>query len=296
MPTPKPIVFAAKLPGQKYSQLYRINPDGSGRVQLTREARDLTYVRASPDGKWLTYRLGYGDEAGKGRWVIDVDGKSKPRKVTDAAEFDWVRDLEESFSPDLKWNLLDNGLIDTRTDKETKLEGVTDKDTVEWLDSQWLIAVKSDATKRETPTIRVYGTDGKLRHSHPLSLSNGDRERFEKEANYGEVWHLHRLPIEDRFLLSRLAGGNREGKWPVGLLVDAGTGKATFWGEFGYSGMFFSPDGKWFVTALNRKNPGTAKQENALYLAPTTAPLKRKALAKAVDLIVGDWLGGLASG
>ena len=296
MPTDRPIVFAARLPGLKFSQLYRINPDGSRRTPLTRDARDATFARCSPDGKWLTFRVGYDSEKDKTRWIVDIDGKRKPRKVTDSAEFDWVRDLSESYSPDLKWQLVGDALIDTRTEKETKLDGVTDKDVVEWLDSKWLVAVGEDAKKPETTMIRVYGTNGKLRHQHALELPKSERDRFDEEAGYSDVWQLHRVPIEDKFVLSRLGGGNREGKWPVGLLVDAGTGKATFWGEFGYSGMFFSPDGKWFVTALNRKNPETTKQENTLYLAPTSAPLKRKPLVKAADIVVGDWLGGLASG
>ena len=291
--TSKPLIFGAKIPGTKFSQLYRLDSDGTNRTRLTREAKDITYPRFSPDGQWIVYRIGYDDSETK--FVIDSDGRQKPRRVTKSQEFEWVRDLDEALSPDHRHTLDLNAVIDAAGGKEIKLEGVEEEDPTCWLDSRWIVSVTKDTSDLSKTKIRVHGTDGKLRHEYPLKLSKADDDRFAEEASYAQVWQLHRIPIADKIVLARLGGGNREGKWPVGLLVDLATGQASWWGDFGYSGMFFAPGGKQFVTCLNRKNPKTKKQENALYVASTNAPQKRKLLVSATDLIVADWRGGFCS-
>jgi dipeptidyl aminopeptidase/acylaminoacyl peptidase len=293
----RPIVFAARLTGQKYSQIYRINTDGTGRIPLTKAPADATYPRWSPDGKWIVFTDGYDQSKGR-RYVIDPEGKTKPRRVTDAAEFDWVRDLEDPPAPGGKHALGDTSIIDLKTDKETPLEEVTLETPMVWLDSKRVVSVKNsekNGARLEQTTLRLHGLDGKITASFAPTPSEEDTKRFDEEASYGSVWLLHRIPLTDKLVLARLGGGNKEGKWPIGLLVDTKTQTVTWWGEFGYSGMFFSSDGKRFLTALNRKNPKTQKLENTLYIGATDNPQKLTPLVKALDLIVGDWRGGMAS-
>lgn len=293
----RPIVFGAKLPGQKFSQIYRINTDGTGRITLTKPTANFTYPRWSPDGKLIVFTEGYDPEKGK-RYVVDADGKNKPRLVTNATEFDWVHDLDDPPAPGGKYALGDTSIIDIKTNKQTPLEEVSLETPVIWLDGKHLVSVKNEEKDKavlEKTTLRLHGLDGKIISTIPLTPSEEDAKRFDDEADYGNVWTLHRLPVPDKFVLARLAGGNREGKWPIGLLVDVKNQKTTWWGEFGYSGMFFSADGKRFLTALNRKNPKTEKFENTLYIGATENPTKLTALVRAADLVVGDWRGGMAS-
>jgi hypothetical protein len=295
--TDRPIVFGARLPGQKFSQIYRINPDGTGRLALTKPVSDATYPRWSPDGKWIVFTDGYDQAKGK-KYVIDAEGKRKARRVTDAVEFDWVRDLEDQLAPGGKHSLGDNSIVELKTDKETPLEDVDLETPLLWLDSKRVLSVRceeKDAALLEKTTLRIHSLDGKITTKFAPKPSEEDTRRFDDEASYGSAWLVHRVPLAEKFVLARLGGGNREGKWPIGLLVDTKTQRVTWWGEFGYSGIFFSPDGKRFLTCFNRKNPKTDKYENTLYIGATVSPGKLTPLVKASDLIVGDWRGGLSS-
>ncbi len=296
-PGERPIVFGAKLAGQKFSQIYRINPDGTGRLALTKPTLDATYPRWSPDGKWIVYTVGYSQDKGQ-KFVVDEGGKKPARKVTDAAEFDWVRDLSDQVAPGGKHALGDTSVVEVATDKETPLADTTLETPIAWLDAKRILSVKNDEKDKallEKTTIRVHSLDGKITFQFAPKPSEEDTTRFDDEADYGAIWLLHRVPLENKFVLARLGGGNREGKWPIGLLVDVKTQKVTWWGEFGYSGMFFAPDGKRFLTSFNRKNPTTQKTENTLYIGAIDSPQKLTPLVKATDLIIGDWRGGTAS-
>ena len=185
MPTDRPIVFAAKLAGNKFSQLYRIDADGTNRAQLTREPRDLTYPRFSPDGKWIGYKIGYDDAEVK--YVIDADGAHKPRPVAKEPEFDWVRDLDRNLSPDGKWELAEGSAGKRGSDVKILLDGVDKDEALCWLDDgHWIVSVSKDASAVRKTRVRVHGTDGKRRHENSIALSKADESRFDDEADYGE--------------------------------------------------------------------------------------------------------------
>lgn len=61
LPKDRLLVVAGALNGEKIAQLWRMNPDGSGRVRLTRERQPCAQPRWSSDGSSIVY----GVETGK---------------------------------------------------------------------------------------------------------------------------------------------------------------------------------------------------------------------------------------
>jgi Tol biopolymer transport system component len=85
--------------GGKDSEIYTINPDGSGKTQLTNNDTDDIDPAYSPDGQKIAWVRG-GWERGGGIWdediwVMNADGTSK-RRITSGS----ARDSAPSFSPD----------------------------------------------------------------------------------------------------------------------------------------------------------------------------------------------------
>jgi Tol biopolymer transport system component len=82
-PDGRRIVFVASPPGQSnlpQRQIYIMNADGGGRIQLTQDAGPHTNPVWSPDGQWIAYL----SQAGGGDWQVwamRADG-SEARQIT----------------------------------------------------------------------------------------------------------------------------------------------------------------------------------------------------------------------
>ncbi len=92
------IVYATRTGGR--SDIWIMNPDASGRKQLTINAEQNIDPAVSPDGRYVAFystRTGWGDA-----WRIDIDG-SNAQELTKGL-LTW----QESWTPDSKWVLFLN--------------------------------------------------------------------------------------------------------------------------------------------------------------------------------------------
>ena len=85
-PDSKRIVYQAEIEGQK--QLFVINPDGSGKRQLTRGSQQHVGAAWSPDGNYIFYRTPEGDSWGI--WRINVDGTNPVKLIDNVPPVDWA--------------------------------------------------------------------------------------------------------------------------------------------------------------------------------------------------------------
>lgn len=250
----RPLVFAASLPGQKRSLLYRCNPDGTGRVVVPTGGKTAFYPIWSPDGMEIVFTTSEAEEAPL--LVVGAEGKAAARPLTKTPAYAWLNgNAEEALTlpggQKLSW-------------KPREDAGIT---SFELTDAKGKRAVKIHPGKG-APTFADRGISG-------------------------GVLGFEVLPAALNAVLGwQLTGGNREGKWKVGLKIDLTTGTGTYWGEYGYSGMMFAPDGKRFITCFNRVNAHTEKEEHTLCLGESARPERLKQLVRATGLIVADWRGG----
>jgi Tol biopolymer transport system component len=86
------IVYVSEGGGR--ADIWIMNADGTGRKQLTSDARNFSPA-VSPDGRYIVYRSQRGDVFHI--WRIDIDG-GNPKELTSGS-----RDLLPSFSPDSQW-------------------------------------------------------------------------------------------------------------------------------------------------------------------------------------------------
>jgi Tol biopolymer transport system component len=85
-PDGKKIVYQTEVDGQK--QLFIINPDGTGKKQLTQGPALHVDAAWSPDGNFIFYRS---PESGTwGIWRLNVDGTSPIKLLDNAAPVDWA--------------------------------------------------------------------------------------------------------------------------------------------------------------------------------------------------------------
>jgi TolB protein len=96
----RPIVFVG-MPEQNFNtEIYRVNPDGSGLTRLTSDARRDTSPKLSPDGRKIAFLRQTGDDLDI--WVIGVDGSGLTRVTdsTDVADPNDRADFQHAWSPD----------------------------------------------------------------------------------------------------------------------------------------------------------------------------------------------------
>jgi serine/threonine protein kinase/Tol biopolymer transport system component len=88
------IVYTARITGVQ--DLWIINPDGSGKRQLTFDARSNFSPEVSPDNRYIVF---VSDRSGSsGIWRMDMDG-GNPKQLTNGAGIAAL----PAFSPDGKW-------------------------------------------------------------------------------------------------------------------------------------------------------------------------------------------------
>jgi TolB protein len=75
------ILFSGLLPGRSKSDLYTVNADGSGLIQLTSGAGNNSYAVWSPDGSTIAF---ISDRTGADEvWVMNADGGEATQLTTD---------------------------------------------------------------------------------------------------------------------------------------------------------------------------------------------------------------------
>jgi eukaryotic-like serine/threonine-protein kinase len=89
------IVYASGV--RDFRDLWIMNPDGTGRVQLTANAGSNSTPSVSPDGRYIVFTSSRGGVFHI--WRIDIDG-SNPKRLTDGD-----RETNPTVSPDGKWVL-----------------------------------------------------------------------------------------------------------------------------------------------------------------------------------------------
>ena len=85
------IVFEAVPGGEQDSEIYVMNPDGSGITRLTSNGVWDSDPCWSPDGSKIVY------SSGDAIWVMNFDG-SNPKKLTTPSEDNY--DVDPAWSPD----------------------------------------------------------------------------------------------------------------------------------------------------------------------------------------------------
>lgn len=252
----RPLVFSAALPGHKRSQLYRLNPDGSGRVLLPTGNKAAFYPIWSPDGKEIVFSSA--EAEGAPRFVVSAEAKTAPRPLPKTPGYAWAAgnsalEIQLANGQAVRWGPQD-------------YKGITEFEVHDAKGRKRMIAIRP---RKDSGLFNDVGISGGILGLEPLPSA----------LNAVLGWQL--------------AGGNREGKWRVGLKIDLTTGVGTYWGEYGYSGMSFAPDGKRFITCFNRVNLTTEREEHTLCLGETAHPQALRRLVRASGLIVADWRGGL---
>jgi Tol biopolymer transport system component len=83
---------------EKFFNLWLTDPDGSGRVQLTRDIQVASRPQWSPDSRWVVFAglIPYEQEENYDLWVVDAEDSSLKR-VTSTSE---VSELSPVWSPD----------------------------------------------------------------------------------------------------------------------------------------------------------------------------------------------------
>lgn len=90
-PTKGVIVFQSSRDGRK--AIYRMNPDGSQQVRLTRMDADAEFPRISPDGRWVAFHANPGGNTDI--YIVGIEG-GVPRRLTRHPAFDG----EPAWAPD----------------------------------------------------------------------------------------------------------------------------------------------------------------------------------------------------
>lgn len=252
----RPIAFAALLPGQPRSLLYRSDPDGTDRVVVPTGGKAAFYPIWSPSGQEIVFATT--QEEGAPLFVVSADGKTPPRPVPKTPAYAW---LASKSAPEIR--LSDGRVVRWKAPKD---KGLT---TFEVADPRGTVRRRKIKPGKDYALFNEIGISGGLLSLEPLP------------------------PALNAVLGWQLAGGNREGKWRVGLKIDLTTGVGTYWGEYGYSGIAFSPEGEQFITCFNWISPTTGKEEHLLCSGETKRPQRLKRLVRASGLIIADWRGGL---
>jgi hypothetical protein len=294
------LVYSARYfypPGDRrisHYHIYRINPDGTGRIVLTQGNRDdyspvwspdgkqVMFLRVygyveghdwirslcvvganggkvkmllkpaygeisqfgwSPDGRWLAYALAR-QQSGEGYYlpssqVVVINVKTgRKLKLPAAASFDWSPNSHRL----LVWLLFSEGDLHTRiiepaSDKITRIG--TQWYNPFWLDNRTVIGVD---VKAPTPTLKVFGTDGREQRTVQPRLPAANNTYEFQTASL-----LEPIPDDPHHVALGFKYGRTAYEW---FIIDLQTQSAT---RLPISdNLTWSPDKKWFCGAPER--------------------------------------------
>lgn len=321
MGSPRPIVYSARyytsprLPERRsYFHLWRCEPDGSKRRQITdaraddREPRwsprgaDIAFVRSAPE---FRERLGprtlcVCDPAGTVRelmrgddlsfhWMgsdslrVEAAGQSyRIRIATGRRQALGPTQRIRAISPNFRYALVEDPPGILRLGDDARIALPADVDETVWLTSTRILGLRKrdEGGYQATVGIAEFGLDGKVRREGKPILS--DAARRETENSPLQHCHLETLPGQpDAALLGSGFGGTSTGWWYEMLRVDLKTFRAEPWAQA--RDPSFSLDARRFVTTYDRELAPYGKTGRELWVqglrvARTDAPAKQRTI------------------
>lgn len=288
VPMSRPIIYGARyyLAGRWISRfhLYRCEPDGSRRIQITNGKHNDVRPAWSLDGKRIAFVRDHRTICtvpAEGGRVRDIG--TAPNGVSSLR---WEgRSLRcESYPKDVLVNLSTG---DARTVAKV------DKTRVRLRDG-----TQVSVSRNATLTVRAtQGTERSVKLAFPKDAQAFVAQTIEYAVD-APPFRLAVLPgRSDVALVELLAGESTYGHTWSAFAVDLATGVAQHWGS--HHGLHWSPEGKRFCTTLTRDYPDFDRRPNGetrtvevcpLYVARTDAADKPVAIVKGFVYVDGcDW-------
>lgn len=299
------IVYAARYylsPGKKghsHFHLYRINPDGSGRIQITHGNYDDTVPRWSPDGKSVLFNRdikgrdsicmvssagGAVKICASASYIFDARWDPTGRRVSffqsvEGSQDYWLSLIDISnmkvrrylpadscaWSPDGRKLYVSSeehggGILDLRTGKYANI-GADLREAV-WLDSN-IILVYHGLKPGISPTLRVLSIKGQVQKELPISIKEPD---ITGDGAFPDA--LYRIPGQpDEVIYAAHAGDSTSGSWGLFYLVNLKTG--AFHRVSDGDGISWEAGGNRFATGYPRELT-ERKPDEYLWTSPLT--------------------------
>ncbi|WP_394794094.1 TolB family protein [Armatimonas sp.] len=325
----RPIVVSARFytPKQKsHFQLYRINPDGSGKQTLTHtDAEDYT-PRWSRDGNHILFvrsferlnpvrlelhQITLDGAQDKKLWettseykpsfyfdeddvILTIGRKKYVIQASTGRQIALTERPAGLLSPSGKYRALDNRILH-ETNKTVLLP--PELEAMGWLDNATLLCATRERPEnhfQRPPLLHLLETTGRLRRSFRVIYEQGAEALVRRD---GPGRWRKALPVpwnHDQALLGCERGDTLAGMWQESLLLDLTSGKAAPFTQHGR--LALAPNGYEYVTTYNRTRRAYQGRQitlQALYAGDRRKPTaQRSLLGSEVEVNGADWYGG----
>jgi hypothetical protein len=325
----RPLVVSARFYQPKvktHFQLYRINPDGSGKQALTHAAAEDYTPRWSRDGNSILFVRSF-ENLNPVRLElhqINIDGSQDKTLWTTTSEYqpsfyfdedDVILTLgrkkyviQKSTGRQLALSERSEGMLSPQEKRRVvgnRILGEQGSDVIlppeleamGWLDERMLLCATRERPENRyqaPPLLHLVEANGRIRRSFRVAYERG-AEALVKRDGPGR-WRKA-LPVpwsREQALLGCVRGNSRTGLWQESLLLDLNSGKAAPFVSHGR--LAVAPNSFEYVTTYDRQRLAYHGREitlQALYSGDRRKPTEqRKLLSDLVEINSADWYGG----